>query len=357
MERTSETPRVTVLTTVYNGLPYLTEAIESTLAQTYSDFEYLIIDDASPDSAVVPCIRSYTDSRIRLVVHAQNMGTARTMNDALAYIRTPYVVRLDQDDVSMPTRIAEQLQMLDARPDLAAVCSWERTIDAQGHRVRTWKRTLADDGDALAYILMGLCPIWHPSLMFRTDALRAIGGFRPEYSPAEDFDVTARFVLARMGIGIVPEVLVLQRDHGRRQSVRGEHAQTAMAHHIHEEAMSHASGEVPSPCLAAFLRLEQDPCGLNYTRAHLLTIVHDLARLLDRVQREFGLSPDAQRTLQCRVVRRLGFGVRYAEQLSVFPDAMFSLMFFALSPQFVPHARRAFARGRAAIHALRRCAF
>jgi glycosyltransferase involved in cell wall biosynthesis len=345
---------VTVLTTVYNGLPYLKEAIESTLAQTYSNFEYLIVDDASPDPAVVPCIRSYTDPRIRLVVHAQNMGTARTMNDALTHIRTPYVVRLDQDDVSMPTRIAAQLQMLEECPDLAVVCSWEHTIDTQGHRVRTWKRTLADDGTALAYVLLGLCPIWHPSIMFRTDALRAIGGFRSEYSPAEDFDVTARFMLARMGIGIVPEVLVLQRDHGQRQSIRGEHAQAAMARRIHEEAMASISGEAPSPCLAAILRLEQDPCGLSYMRAHLLVIVHDLARLLDRVQQKFGLSPGAQGALRYRIVRRLGYGIRYADQLSVLPDALFSVMFSALSPQFVPHARRAFARGRAAMHALRR---
>ena len=105
-------PKVTVLTCVYNGLPHLKDAIESTLNQTYKDFEYLIIDDASPDNNVIKFIESYDDSRIRFVKNEKNLGVANTINKALTLINTPYVVRTDQDDVNLPNRIEEQIDYL-----------------------------------------------------------------------------------------------------------------------------------------------------------------------------------------------------------------------------------------------------
>ena len=96
--------KVTIFTAVYNGLPHLSEAINSTLAQTYSDFIYLIIDDASTDDSL-ECILSYQDSRIKLVKNKTNLGTIGTINKALSLIDTPYAVRLDQDDVSLPSRV------------------------------------------------------------------------------------------------------------------------------------------------------------------------------------------------------------------------------------------------------------
>ena len=106
-------PKVTVLTCVYNGLPYLKEAIESTLSQTYTDFEYLIIDDCSTDQEVVKFIESYNDTRIRFVKNEVNLGVSGTMNKAFSLIKTPYIVRLDQDDVNLPTRIEDQISYLE----------------------------------------------------------------------------------------------------------------------------------------------------------------------------------------------------------------------------------------------------
>ena len=100
-------PSVTVLTTVYNGLPHLKEAIESTLNQTYGNFKYLIIDDSSPDKDVVPFIKQYKDDRIHLIVNEKNLGVSKTFNKALEIIDTEFLIRLDQDDVSLPNRIEE----------------------------------------------------------------------------------------------------------------------------------------------------------------------------------------------------------------------------------------------------------
>ena len=123
--------KVTIFTAVYNGLPHLSEAINSTLAQTYSDFIYLIIDDASTDDSL-ECILSYQDSRIKLVKNKTNLGTIGTINKALSLIDTPYAVRLDQDDVSLPSRVEDQLEYLETHPGISVVCSWEHTINSQG---------------------------------------------------------------------------------------------------------------------------------------------------------------------------------------------------------------------------------
>ena len=93
-------PQVTVLTLVYNGLPYLKDSIESTLNQSYKDFKFLILDDASPDPNVSELIKSFRDERIEYVRNENNMGVSDSFNKALQLIDTPYTIRIDQDDVN-----------------------------------------------------------------------------------------------------------------------------------------------------------------------------------------------------------------------------------------------------------------
>ena len=107
---------------VYNGLPYLREAIESVLCQTFTDFEFLIVDDASTDGST-DLIKSYGDSRIRLIRNEHNLGTSGSMNRGIELARSEYIARIDQDDVCLPERLREQLAFIESRPDLAIVCS------------------------------------------------------------------------------------------------------------------------------------------------------------------------------------------------------------------------------------------
>ena len=92
---TEKQPPITVLMTVYNGLPYLPEAIKSVVDQTFRHFEFLIIDDASSDDSV-NCIKSFHDYRIRLVCNEENMGQAFSLNKGLKLSRGKYIARLDQ---------------------------------------------------------------------------------------------------------------------------------------------------------------------------------------------------------------------------------------------------------------------
>ena len=165
------TNKVTILTCVYvdfEGISFLKQAIDSTLKQTYKDFEYLIIDDASPNNDVVECIESYKDSRIRFIKNKKNLGLSKTSNMALKLIKTPYVIRLDQDDVNLPSRVEDQISFLENNKEIDIVCSWEHTINSKGIIVRNWKRKINNYGEFLGYVLVGLCPIWHPSIAYRT---------------------------------------------------------------------------------------------------------------------------------------------------------------------------------------------
>jgi glycosyltransferase involved in cell wall biosynthesis len=158
--------KISVLTTVFNGGKYLAEAIESVLNQTWVNFEFIIIDDASTDNSV-EIIKSYNDSRIRFFKNEKNIGQTASLNKGLKLAKSDYIARLDQDDVCLPVRLEEQYKYLENNQEVTIISSWEHTIDSSGVRVRSWESSLDNYGVFLGYLLLGLCPVWHPSVMFR----------------------------------------------------------------------------------------------------------------------------------------------------------------------------------------------
>lgn len=331
--------RVTVLTTVYNGLRYLREAIDSTLSQSYPDFEYLIIDDASTDGSV-ECILSYKDPRIRFVRNEVNLGTANTINKALGLINTEYVVRLDQDDVSLPKRIEEQIAYLDSHPDISIVCSWEHTIDSAGVTQRDWRRTIDNYGEFLGPVLLGLCPVWHPSIAFRRDDMVNAGGFNAEYTRAEDFEVTARLAVSRLGGAVVPRFHLLQREHANRQSVEFDSRQGDVTRRIHEEVIRHFVAGPYVDSLGYFLRLEPDPTGLRRRKDYLRLMRDALKELITSVATKQSLDPAELKSLRRTIYRRVGPGIHLASVLSRLPRSVF----YISSPMHIPNARRTLSR-------------
>ena len=333
-------PKVTVLTCVYNGLPYLKEAIDSTLNQTYSDFEYLIIDDCSPDKEVVKFIESYDDPRIRLVKNEVNLGVSETMNKAFAMIDTPYVVRIDQDDVNLPNRVEEQIGYLESHPDIDIVCSWEHTIDSNGKILGNWKRKLDNYGEFLGYILIALCPIWHPSISFRKQSMLDAGGFNHDYLRAEDFEVTTRLALKRYSAAVIQEFHLLQRQHDDRQSIEFCDAQQEVTRRIHNEAVENFLGHPDAKILAAFLRLEGDPlCGKrNKENIKIIDIL--LKDLFAQVKEKQELTDVELKSLKRIIFKRIGVGIKYTAYLTWLPSFLFLPTFYLLSPQQLPEVRK-----------------
>jgi len=330
-------PKVTVLTCVYNGLPYLKEAIESTLSQTYTDFEYLIIDDCSTDQEVVKFIESYNDTRIRFVKNEVNLGVSGTMNKAFSLIKTPYIVRLDQDDVNLPTRIEDQISYLEKHKDIHIVCSWEHSIDSNGKKLKNWKRVLDNYGAFLGYVLMGICPIWHPSIAFRTKAMIDVGCFNPEYTRAEDFEVTTRMALKRLNAAIVPQFLLHVREHDNRQSVQYSNEMQDYSKIIHKNALQFFINHELISEFASFLRIE---AGIKRDKKHLIEYSKILERLFEKVKTKQNLTFEEMETFRKTLVQRLGYGIIFCRYFGFLPKVLFYLFFNILSPLSNPSIRK-----------------
>ena len=329
-------PKVTVLTTVYNGLPYLKEAIESTINQTYSSFEYLIIDDASSDKKVIDLIQTYVDrdSRIKFIVNEENLGVSETINKAMSMIKTPYVIRLDQDDISLPNRIEEQIKYLDNNPSISIVCSWETTINSKGKRLRDWKRTINNYGEFLGPVLIGICPIWHPSIAFRTNIFFEAGGFNGKYIRAEDFEFTARLALKRYEAAIVPEILIHQRKNDESQTAIFNQEMINMKNKIHFEGVNYFIGKEEARKLSNFLRLEEDKIDFKFSKEHILNMYSLLIKMFGSVKEKQDLNLNELASLKKTIFRRIGLGVYLIPYYKYLPSILFLPIFFILSPSF-----------------------
>ena len=130
----SAAPRVTVLMPVYNAEAYLREAIDSILCQTWTDFEFLVIDDASTDSSL-QILQSYTDPRIRFVQNERNLKITATLNRGLQLARGDYIARMDADDISLPERLARQVAFLDSRPEIGICGVWANAFGQAQFRI------------------------------------------------------------------------------------------------------------------------------------------------------------------------------------------------------------------------------
>ena len=120
-------PTVSVLMPVYNCADFIESSVESILLQTFSDFEFLIIDDFSTDGTY-EYLQSLTDSRIKLIRKSKNTGYAISLNIGLNNARGKYIARMDADDISLPERFARQVSFMDNQPEVVVCGSWYENI-------------------------------------------------------------------------------------------------------------------------------------------------------------------------------------------------------------------------------------
>lgn len=179
---------------VYNGERFLRSAVGSVLAQTYDDWELIVVDDGSDDSTP-DILMSYSDSRIKVLRQEQNRKVAACCNRALSVTSGRYIARLDADDVCLPTRLAEQVSYMEANPDVALVASAAYEINEEGARIGFRPGGL---GNCALKLTLVLCnPITHSSVMFRADTARYLNGYSEDecYRFSEDYDLWSRIAL------------------------------------------------------------------------------------------------------------------------------------------------------------------
>jgi glycosyltransferase involved in cell wall biosynthesis len=196
----AEAPRISVVMPVHNALPYLDAAVESILGQTLGDFEFVILDDASTDGSTER-LRMWAarDNRIRLFEGRHNLGPAGSSDRVARAATAPIVARMDADDISYPTRLAEQLQVLDRFPKVGVVGGLCDMIDAAGRKIRSaqlWR--LRQHGS--------IPPFGNGPMTYRRQVFECVGGYRKECDLWEDHDLLLRMA-AITRIMVVPHAI------------------------------------------------------------------------------------------------------------------------------------------------------
>jgi glycosyltransferase involved in cell wall biosynthesis len=224
---------VSVLLPVRNGMPYLPQAIESLLAQTYSNLEIIVIDDGSSDETP-QYLRSRLDSRLKcLSTDAKSgSGIANALNLGIAHSRGEFVARQDADDISRPDRIERQVEYLRNNLSIDVVATQAEYIDESGGVTEnSWTREVrllhdpAGSPQQLAELLPLTCCLIHGTVVIRRSVLQQVGGYDRRFEWAEDYDLWLR-LLPEHRIAKIPERLYRYRIHSEQISDHRPREQT-----------------------------------------------------------------------------------------------------------------------------------
>lgn len=208
----SSNPYVSVLMPVYNAGNYLISSITSILSQTFTDFEFIIINDGSTDSSGT-LLHDFQakDSRIK-VISRENRGLISTLNEGLSHAKGQYIARMDADDIALPERFSKQVFFLDNHPDYVALGTRVLLIDPHNLPICPFSTQTRHDEIDREHLAGKGGAICHPALMVRRCALEQVGGYRETMKHAEDLDLFLR--LAEVGkLANLPETLMHYRMH------------------------------------------------------------------------------------------------------------------------------------------------
>lgn len=201
-------PLVTVLLSACNDVTFLPEAVESVLAQTFGDFEFLVIDDGSNDGSG-DYLASLRDPRLRVIRNPQNVGLTRSLNRGLAAAAAPLVARMDADDIALPDRLKQQIDFLRANPHVGVVGSSRTLIDERG--AVTGQAPAAETDLAIRWKCLLGNPFAHPTVMLRLDVLDAHGlRYAESFRTAQDYELWTRLLTVTRGANL-PEPLLRYR--------------------------------------------------------------------------------------------------------------------------------------------------
>ena len=205
-----EIPLVTVIMSVYNSETYLKEAVDSILNQTFSDFEFIIVDDASTDAST-KILSEYSDHRIHIILNKENIGLTKSLNMCLEKARGFYIARMDADDISLPHRLEMQISFLNTHPEIVCVGGDSIIINSENKKVGR-KKSL-DNPIFLKFRMMLKNIISHPSLMFRKSTILKEGAYNEKFRNTQDYELWSRLLLKGYQFSNITEPLIKYRLH------------------------------------------------------------------------------------------------------------------------------------------------
>ena len=217
---------------MYNAEAHVGACLDSILAQTYRDFELLVLDDGSTDDSL-DVVASYSDERIRVIRCTHDF--IRTLNRGLEESNGLYVARMDADDRMMPTRLERQVELMDSEPLVAVCATWADTYGDVFSRIGAGEGL---QSHPLLSFLLGNFVI-HPSVMMRKSFLDSRGIHYRPYPYAEDYKMWVEVCLAQGGIYVIPEALINYRVNQAQVSQQHRSEQTETAMGIQQEILDY----------------------------------------------------------------------------------------------------------------------
>ena len=254
---TNVTPQITVLMAVYNGEKYLEQAIKSILWQTFTDFEFVIIDDGSTDKSP-DIIKSFEDNRIKYIANEKNMGLPYSLNRGLELARGEFIVRMDADDISLPNRLQKQVTFMEENPQIAVCGSFVKTFG--GKRDEFVHTYFTDPNDIEASLLFNTS-LAHPSVMMRKSELKKYNlKYETDFKYfEEDYNLWVE-LSQKSQLANLPEVLLFYR--------------------LHEKSVTHLNTENRQAGISMIRQKQLEKLGLNPNPENIR--IHNALRPNDR---------------------------------------------------------------------------
>ncbi len=246
-------PKVSVLMTVYNGQEFLVDAMKSIIGQSFSDFEFIIVNDGSTDKTS-EIVNTCPDKRIKFIDNKENHGLIAALNQGLDVATGEYIARMDADDISHKDRLKIQVEYMDAHPDVGILGSSFYIFGPQCPNMYIGKKPEITYSDTAFD-----CPMAHPTVMMRRAVLeRHKLRYRPDYKHAEDYDLWTRTIKVTK-MANVPEALLLYRRHNNTICNQFKNPQTIIAAKIRQNALDFLT-DIPELQKKCQKLLKQIPC-------------------------------------------------------------------------------------------------
>jgi glycosyltransferase involved in cell wall biosynthesis len=241
---------------VFNGSRYLARAISSILDQTFRDFEFVIIDDASTDETPeIVAASAARDPRIRVMTNRANAGLGKVLHDGVQAARGALVARMDADDAAMPERLEKQVRFMIAHPEVDVLGTF--ALDIGEDECMLGERKVPTTHDKIAD-LMWSNPLIHPTVMFRRDRILSVGSYSPTARRRQDYELWFRCLGAGFRFANLAEPLLryqVTKESMRRNDVRAmwQQVKVGLDGCRSTGAPAHAYVAVTLPLVAALL--------------------------------------------------------------------------------------------------------
>ena len=302
-------PVVSVVMPVYNAGLYLSQAVESIQAQSFSGFEFIIIDDGSTDDGS-KILKKYAeqDKRIKLITQ-KNQGLVASLNRGIKQAKGKYIARQDADDASAPLRLEKQVHYLEAHPEVVAIGSSVEVMDEAGKILH--RHTVLLNDPELRQELLVRSPFAHGAVMFKRQAALEAGLYDQASWPVEDYDFWLR--LSKYGqLANLDEYLYIYREHGQSISSENAELQQRQLEAVRAEAWVERGRLLPQrqPKISAYKKLDMGQLRIERLFDNVVLISkaawrHHQKNLALKILSQLATSPSAHRKAAGKLRRKV----------------------------------------------------